>query len=144
MKTEGPKCSIFLSCCNKCARNLGRFPKCILIRSRLKVVHCKQFPLLDGSKYKLLKNQKILFQLAARTVFQSYVYSVFEGRKAKICDNLPLNDTFSKSRCWFAYRKDFPAPQKSCTNSFSVCKLASAAYTHQFPGWYVRRNRCEI
>lgn len=62
----------------------------------------KQFSLLGGSKYKLLKNQKILFQLAAHTVFQSHAYILLEGRKEgrqKICDTLPLNDIFSKSSC---------------------------------------------
>lgn len=51
-KIKDAKRSVLRSCRNKCARNLGRFPKCILIHSRLEVVHCKQFSLFDGSKYK--------------------------------------------------------------------------------------------
>lgn len=82
-KIKDPKCSVLWSCRNKCARNLGRFPKCILIHSRLEVVHCKAFSLLDGSKYKLLKNLKILLHPAALRAFQSCVHRRLEGRKAK-------------------------------------------------------------
>lgn len=82
-KIKDPKRSVLWSCCNKCARNLERFPKCILIHSRLEVVHCKQFSLLDGCKYKLLENLKILFHPAARRAFPSCVHRHLEGRKAE-------------------------------------------------------------
>lgn len=81
-KIKDPKRSVLWSCRNKCARNLGRFPKCILIHSRLEVVRRKQFSLLDGSKYKLVKNLKILFHPAAHRAFQSCVHRLLEGRKA--------------------------------------------------------------
>lgn len=131
-------------CCNKSARNLGRFPKFILIHSRLEVVHCQQFSLLDESKCKLPKNQKILFQLAACTVFQSYAYNLLEGRKEgkKSVTNCHLMTCFQNLDVGLRIVKLFPH-LLNCTNSFSICELASAVCTHLYLSWCICRNRCE-
>lgn len=121
-KIKDPKCSVLWSCRNKCARNLGRFPKCILIHNRLEVVHCKAFSLLDGSKYKLLKNLKILLHPAALRAFQSCVHRRLEGRKAKkAVTNHHLMTHLPNGAGGLRAQKLFLHLLK-CTNSFSPCK----------------------
>lgn len=104
----------------------------------------KQFSLLGGSKYKLLKNQKILFQLAAHTVFQSHAYILLEGRKEgkKSVTHYHLMTYFQNLVVSLHIEKLSP-DLLNRTNSFSTCKLTSAACAHLCLGWCIRRNGCE-